>query len=240
MNASDKHTRDQCDKETHIIYFRSDNNRADTQLLAQLEKDIGCVIDVCSTWPSMMVQLGIISAVKVVIPVIFVDINVFSQQGATLSEIVNMVSTLHRVFEIPAKMQLSVVIQDKCSIQLIKELYNLDILGIIPCATYFGYEKTLAALKSVLSGKAHWPKDVIDKITGTSSVGHSKTGITLTDRQTQVLSLVCNRGLSNKKIAQALKISESTVKIHVSAILKEYGVRNRTQLALAASSTLKP
>ena len=61
----------------------------------------------------------------------------------------------------------------------------------------------------------------------------------LTPRQQQVLKLVCHRGLSNKAIAGILKISESTVKIHISAILREYGVKNRTQLVLAHSNNLR-
>lgn len=61
----------------------------------------------------------------------------------------------------------------------------------------------------------------------------------LTPRQQQVLKLVCHRGLSNKAIAGILKISESTVKIHVSSILKEYGVKNRTQLVLAFNQSLR-
>ena len=61
----------------------------------------------------------------------------------------------------------------------------------------------------------------------------------LTPRQQQVLRLVCHRGLSNKAIAGILKISESTVKIHVSSILREYGVKNRTQLVLAFNHSLR-
>jgi len=61
----------------------------------------------------------------------------------------------------------------------------------------------------------------------------------LTPRQQQVLKLVCHRGLSNKAIAGILKISESTVKIHISSILKEYGVKNRTQLVLAFNQNLR-
>lgn len=61
----------------------------------------------------------------------------------------------------------------------------------------------------------------------------------LTPRQQQVLRLVCHRGLSNKAIAGILKISESTVKIHISSILKEYGVKNRTQLVLAFNQNLR-
>jgi DNA-binding NarL/FixJ family response regulator len=61
----------------------------------------------------------------------------------------------------------------------------------------------------------------------------------LTPRQSQVLKLICHRGLSNKAIGNILKITESTVKIHTSAILKRYGVKNRTQLVLAYNHSLK-
>ena len=61
----------------------------------------------------------------------------------------------------------------------------------------------------------------------------------LTPRQQQVLKLVCHRGLSNKAIAGILKISESTVKIHISSILREYRVKNRTQLVLAFNNNLR-
>jgi len=61
----------------------------------------------------------------------------------------------------------------------------------------------------------------------------------LTPRQGQVLKLICHRGLSNKAIGNILKISESTVKIHTSAILRRYGVKNRTQLVLAYSNNLR-
>jgi DNA-binding NarL/FixJ family response regulator len=61
----------------------------------------------------------------------------------------------------------------------------------------------------------------------------------LTPRQGEVLTLICHRGLSNKAIGKILKISESTVKIHTSAILRQYGVQNRTQLVLAYSNNLR-
>lgn len=56
--------------------------------------------------------------------------------------------------------------------------------------------------------------------------------IELTPRQQQIAELVVARGASNKVIANILKISESTVKLHITAILKKYSLRNRTQLAL--------
>ena len=57
---------------------------------------------------------------------------------------------------------------------------------------------------------------------------------TLTPRQRQILNIVATRGISNKSIARMLHISESTVKLHMSGILKKFGLRNRTQLALFA------
>jgi PAS domain S-box-containing protein len=52
----------------------------------------------------------------------------------------------------------------------------------------------------------------------------------LTKRQAEILTFVRN-GASNRKIAENLGISEGTVKLHVSAILKRLGVRNRTEAA---------
>jgi DNA-binding NarL/FixJ family response regulator len=60
--------------------------------------------------------------------------------------------------------------------------------------------------------------------------------ITLTPRQRQILDIIVTRGVSNKNIARMLHISESTVKLHMSSILKKFGLRNRTQLALFAKS----
>jgi len=43
-----------------------------------------------------------------------------------------------------------------------------------------------------------------------------------------------SEGLSNKQIARRLELHESTVKVHVSAILAKLGCPNRTVAALTA------
>jgi len=58
----------------------------------------------------------------------------------------------------------------------------------------------------------------------------------LTRRQRDVLTLIAE-GKSNKLIADALKMSESTVKAHVKQIIKRLNVVNRTQAALLAIRT---
>ena len=55
----------------------------------------------------------------------------------------------------------------------------------------------------------------------------------LTPRETDTLRLVA-KGLTNKEIADALEVSEVTVKTHVSSVLSKLGLSSRTQAALFA------
>lgn len=55
----------------------------------------------------------------------------------------------------------------------------------------------------------------------------------MTKRETEILSLMAG-GYSNKEIAQALSLSEGTIKNHVSNILSKMGVRDRTRAVLKA------
>ena len=57
----------------------------------------------------------------------------------------------------------------------------------------------------------------------------------LTRRQRDVLALLA-QGLSNRKIAETLNIRETTVKVHVHAILEALGVANRTQAVVVGAS----
>ena len=54
-----------------------------------------------------------------------------------------------------------------------------------------------------------------------------------TQREIEILRLVAE-GLSNKAIAQALFVSENTVKYHMKNILQKLGVQNRTEAATYA------
>lgn len=55
----------------------------------------------------------------------------------------------------------------------------------------------------------------------------------LTPQQARILQLICE-GLLNKQIAFDLSIAETTVKAHVTAIMRKLGVQSRTQAVLIA------
>lgn len=57
--------------------------------------------------------------------------------------------------------------------------------------------------------------------------------IALTERQVQVLSMIC-QGMSNREIADQLGITEITAKSHVGGIFRELHVASRTQAVLVA------
>lgn len=100
----------------------------------------------------------------------------------------------------------------------------------------------LSALNLVLSGGVYVPPAALYTLgeeappppAATIPLDRHTVGHGLTQRQWEVLECL-REGKSNKQIAMELGLSEGTVKIHVTAIFKSLGVRNRTQAVIAAS-----
>jgi len=101
----------------------------------------------------------------------------------------------------------------------------------------------VAAIRAATAGLAVYPADVLmpddfaaadgrrprsfaaDRL---SSFGVERLG-GLTARQAEVVKLLI-KGMSNKAIARRLQISESTVKVHIRAIMERFDAANRTQI----------
>ena len=91
------------------------------------------------------------------------------------------------------------------------------------------------AISRILSGDVWTPPDV-DLSSGSDAEAAELMGrmATLTPQQVRVLMML-SEGLLNKQIAYQLRVSEATVKAHVSAILQKLGVESRTQAVIAAA-----
>jgi two-component system, NarL family, response regulator LiaR len=92
-------------------------------------------------------------------------------------------------------------------------------------------DKLCEAIRAAAAGEVRLSPQVAARLMREVSAPESPE--TLTERETEVLRVLA-RGLSNTEIAEALFITEATVKTHVSNILAKLGLPSRTRAALYA------
>ena len=91
------------------------------------------------------------------------------------------------------------------------------------------------AVRKVLDGEIWTPPDVaLSAPADKETADLVRRMASLAPQQVLVLMMV-SAGLLNKQIAYELKVSEATVKAHVSAILTKLGVESRTQAVITAA-----
>jgi len=157
---------------------------------------------------------------------IILDLNLGDHQGVSGIEQVRAMAPDSPVLVISA-------VEDK---QTILECLSLGAAGFVlksqPSATF------LRAVELVLAGQIYFPYLSQGDVSAAQHEFFSKAQLqTLTNKQLQVLRLL-GEGYSNKDICQTLCIAETTVKTHVSDILRKLKVKNRTQAALALNKEL--
>lgn len=104
-----------------------------------------------------------------------------------------------------------------------------------------------AAFEAIRAGDGYVPEGFVPVADPKAPASQREAAIArlglLTRQQAKILQLVCE-GKLNKQIAYELTIAETTVKAHVTAIMRKLGVQSRTQAVLiareAAFSSLMP
>lgn len=110
------------------------------------------------------------------------------------------------------------------------ELWRAGALGVLWRSAEG--ERLLAALRSVAMGLSVLEPAFLRTLLAARSA--PQEGLLFTPRETEVLALMAE-GLSNKLIADRLKISEHTAKFHVNAILTKLDAETRTEAVVSAA-----
>ena len=107
--------------------------------------------------------------------------------------------------------------------QVIRTLLDGGARGYIPKFT--GSEQLMDALRRVLNGEVYVPDAMFLPPSQAAGSGESAP---LTSRQSQILPLLAE-GMPNKRIANALGLTEGTVKQHLKDLFRRLNANNRTQ-----------
>lgn len=164
------------------------------------------------------------------IDLVLLDLNMPGMQGMS-----GLVQLRNQFPTVPA-----VIVSAEEDKRVILQTVTCGAVGFITKST--PRKQMIHALEQILGGSVYLPSDIIRAESTQSGrhAGHHDPSLmpelleSLTRKQLQVFERMA-RGESNKVIAYELNIAESTVKAHVSAILRKMGATNRVQAILAAS-----
>ena len=109
-------------------------------------------------------------------------------------------------------------------VRIIRELLDGGARGYIPKLA--GSEQLMDALRRVLKGEIYVPDALF--MPAQQPTANDAKASPLTSRQQEILPLLAE-GMLNKQIADALSVTEGTVKQHLKDLFRRLGVRNRTQ-----------
>lgn len=210
-----------------IAYFDCGDN-LDDLCFARIRRHIDCDFVLIQNWADLSDQLE--HGCKTV--VFHVDMISNCCVYTTPVEFVESVRTITHFMPGAQDVRLGAVIKKDTASQTVRDLRKTSVHSVQLDVNDFSIESVVTGIKALLNDTPFWPAEILSELPGSVKKKTRRGPFKLTARQSQVLELIQQRGASNKVIARALGISESTVKLHVTEILKKYGVRNRTQLAL--------
>lgn len=108
----------------------------------------------------------------------------------------------------------------------VRAAHKIGLRGFVP-KTLAG-KSLISAVRLVASGETYFPARFMSEKDSASSAD-----AVLTPREKEVLSQL-RQGNSNKEIARALNIAETTVKLHIRSLSDKLSARNRTDIVIKA------
>jgi DNA-binding NarL/FixJ family response regulator len=124
-----------------------------------------------------------------------------------------------------------VVVSSLDELKVVRAIMKAGINGFVP--KHAVREEFRAAFAAIAAGEIYAPQMALEP--GGASLSDEAVArlALLTRQQAKILQLVC-AGLMNKQIAYELSIAETTVKAHVTAIMRKLRVQTRMQAVLFA------
>jgi DNA-binding NarL/FixJ family response regulator len=172
------------------------------------------------------------------------DMVILDVCGASLQE-ADSQALIRSVREVLPKASL-IIVSDRENLDEVCAAFQAGAAGFMP--TSIDPSVALQALSFIKAGGTFFPPSILKHVCSLTpqaaselhrvavpSFGFLRQPLKLSGKQEQVFKLLRD-GLSNKEIARQLGISEATVKVHVRCIIRKFGAKNRTQVAVTAVS----
>lgn len=129
------------------------------------------------------------------------------------------IEMIRRLSSNPTPIMVLSSVQD---VVIIRQLFELGIVGFVPKS--YSVHQIVAAIEVCRAGELYLPESLQQEIN--TSQDSTSALLELTPRQIEVLRCL-DKGLSNHGIADALSVSEATIKSHINNLFKTLEVHNR-------------
>lgn len=217
----------------NIVALISADMKIDYDCLSQVEAQSSCQIKFVSSFPDLF---NFVSDFNLAVDLVIVCAGQIANQ--TKLSVIEMVNAVRTVISLSGhNIKLAVAINPDTPTHVIRQLQHTGCDYFYPGGMAYSVNDKATTIQHIKTGK-RYTAPVLESLIK-HKAKKARTNMELTVRQHQIMDIVSRRGASNKVIARMLGISESTVKLHMSGILKKFGVRNRTQLALFARDSAK-
>jgi DNA-binding CsgD family transcriptional regulator len=191
-----------------------------------------CYVDISTTWNELMGKFN------PDIEYIAFHVDTLADRNITVAEWDRMMRANIVMLQPLYSVDVRVVIRKTTPYSIVKQLQKSSIHGILLDYDEYPAPQVSHAIDQQLAKQEYWPIEIIEALPGHKTKDPT-TPKTLTDKQSQVLVLLATKGLSNREIGTELDITENTVKNHIAAIMRLYGLHKRAQLITGFHNLVK-